>query len=100
MNKKPVQRNQSQAGYLMEVPILLCLVAVSLALIIPHLSTFGRKIAVSIAAFPVLFCLYYMIVIPGWRGGERASLGPVMRWVIFALAALGIVTVVVMIDLG
>ncbi|MCM0082192.1 hypothetical protein L4X63_11375 [Geomonas sp. Red32] len=98
MKKESPHKDWTQAGYLLEVPILLCLVGVSLALVVPHLSSTGRKIAVTMASVPVLFALYYMIVVPGWMGGNKVPAGPVTRWAIFALAAAAVAAAVVMID--
>ena len=88
-----------QRGYLMEIPILLAAVALGVALLFPALSPIGRKILLVAAVFPVLFCLYYMIVIPGWRP-HPSRLSQTTRMVLFIGAAIAIVAGVVMFVLG
>ena len=95
-----ISPHQRQGGYLFEIPLLLVLVLIVVAILVPHLSVIGRKILISIAAVPVLFALFYMIVIPGWMPGNRFRLGPILRWMVFLLASILIVSVVVMMDLG
>ena len=86
---------QRQQGYLMEIPILLAAVALGVALLFPALSPIGRKVLMAVAAFPVLFCLYYMIVIPGWQP-HPSRLSQTTRMVLFIGAAIAIVAGVVM----
>jgi hypothetical protein len=84
----------------MEIPLLVIVAIVVVAILIPHLSSLGRKILISIAAVPILFALYYMIVIPGWMPGDKTRLRPPWNWLVFLLVAALIVVVVVMIVLG
>jgi len=90
---------QRQGGYLLEIPILLLLIIVVVVILISHLSPFGQKILISIAAVPILFALFYMIVIPGWMPSDSTRLRPPWNWLVFLLVATLIVTVVVMFDL-
>lgn len=84
----------------MEIPLLFLMMIVVVAIIIPYLSSLGRKILISIAAVPILFAIYYMIVSPGWMPGDRTRLRPPWNWLVFLLVAALVVVVVVMIVLG
>lgn len=87
-----------QLGYLMEIPILLAVVVLGVVFLLPMLPPVGRKVLMVVAAFPVLLCLYYMIVIPGWRPNP-SRLSQTTRMVLFIGAAIAIVASVVMIVL-
>lgn len=54
-----------QRGYLYEIPVVLLALFLALALSLPRLSVFGRKILLSVAIVPILYCLFYVIVHPG-----------------------------------
>ena len=84
-----------QRGYLMEIPLILAVVVMGVFILLPMLPPLGRKVLMVVAAFPVLFCLYYMIVIPGWRPNP-SRLGPKVRIVIFAGVVVGVVAGVLM----
>ena len=88
-----------QYGYMLEIPMLLVVVALGVAFLLPHLSSVGRKILVGIAALPVLFCLYYMIVIPGWQPDTSGRLKPPWNLLVFlqlaAMIVFGVVIFVV-----
>lgn len=86
---------QFQRGYLLEIPILFMVVIVVLSIILPNLPPLGQKIAIAIAAVPILFALFYMIVIPGWMPGDKGRLRPPWNWVVFLPVAAAIITVVV-----
>lgn len=92
----PPQSYRHQVGYLLEIPILLVVVALGMSFLLPHLSPVVRKIAISIAALPVLFCLFYMIVTPGWQPDTRGRLKPPWNLLVFLLVAAMIVAFVVM----
>jgi hypothetical protein len=70
------------------------------AFLFPRLSTLGRKTLVALAALPVLFCLYYMIVIPGWQPSSRGRLKPPWSVLAFLILAAIIVVGVVTFVLG
>ena len=90
---------RSQYGYLLEIPILLVAVGLVVATLFPRLPPLGQKMLVSVAALPVLYSLYYMIIAPGWMpGNERVK--PMLRFLAFLLLALMIVTAVAMFVLG
>ncbi len=81
--------DHSQAGYLLEVPLLFFLVVLTSALVIPRLPKLAGQGALVAAALIVLGCLYYMIVVPGWRP-RPSPLSPRWRLVIFLLVAFAI----------
>jgi hypothetical protein len=74
---------QLQRGYLLEIPLMLLVVVIALAVVMPRLSLIGQKIAIVIAAIPVLFCLFYMIVAPGWVPGTPRRAGLILRLTLF-----------------
>jgi hypothetical protein len=99
MNNFSSHHRKGQGGYLLEIPLLLFIILIVVVVLIPYLSIGGRKILISIAAVPVLFALYYMIVIPGWTPYRRNRLGPTGRKVVFLLTAILIIGFVVLINL-
>ena len=64
----------SQAGYLVEIPIIVMAVGVALAVLLPVLPKTAGKVLVAAAAVVIIFGLYYMIVIPGWRPADTLRL--------------------------
>ena len=92
--------HRRQAGYLLEVPVLLVLIIVGATFLLPQLSPAGRKILVALAALPVLICLFYMIVTPGWQPNSRGRLKPPWSVLAFLLLAAVIVAGVVTFVLG
>ncbi len=89
-----------QRGYLLEIPILLVVSVVILSVILPNLPPLGQKILIGIVAVPVLFFLYYMIVVPGWMPGDKARLRPPWNMVLFLIVAAAVVGVVVAFAVG
>lgn len=81
-------------GYLLEVPLILAATVIVVAIVLPMLPPFGQKILLGLAALPVLFALFYMIVIPGWQPDSGGRLRAPWRWVVFLLLA-GLVLAVV-----
>jgi hypothetical protein len=77
---------RSQSGYLMEVPLIMAVVGVLLAVALPHLSIALRKGLLVLGTLVWLGGLYYMIVIPGWQPGRR-SYGRAWRLGLFLLIA-------------
>lgn len=86
-----------QRGYLLEIPILLMVVGVVLSILIPNLPPLGQKIVFGIGAVPILFALFYMIVIPGWTPNYSGRLKWPWNWLVFLLVAIPICTIVVLI---
>lgn len=88
-----------QHGYLLEIPILLFVVGVAVAILFPNLSLAGQKVLIGVAALPVLYALYYMIVAPGWLA-RNGRLEPTLRVLAFLLLTVMIVSGVAMIVLS
>lgn len=84
---KPRSR-RFQEGYLLEIPLLLAFVLVLVLIIIPHLPKWGMKLLLVLAAGPVLFCLHYMIVTPGWQPEARPIPPPWNKILFIAVAVL------------
>lgn len=81
-----------QAGYLLEVPIIVMAVGVGLAVLVPNLPPLGQKVAVILGALILSACAYYMIVIPGWQPGAtrlRAPWNMIVFVVVAAILAFG-----------
>lgn len=57
---------------MLEVPLLLAVTGIALAVLLPRLPPVGQKVAVAVCLFPVLMGFYYLLVIPGWTL-ERGS---------------------------
>jgi hypothetical protein len=76
-------RRRFQRGYLREIPIVLLILLVALSLAIPRLPSIGRKIAIAAAVVPILGCLFYMIITPGWRPGDEARRRSAWRLTLF-----------------
>jgi hypothetical protein len=86
-----------QRGYLLEIPLLFAVVVVVLSILLPQLPPLGQKIAIGIAALPILFALFYMIVIPGWTPDSGGRLKWPWNWLVFLIVAIPIVFIVGMI---
>ena len=76
---------RSQAGYQLEVLIIVAVVGVALAIGLPNLPPLGQKIAAVAGAIVFIAGFYYDIVAPGWRPGAR--LAPPLSWIVFGLVA-------------
>jgi hypothetical protein len=82
-----------QRGYLYEIPMILLAVSLALALALPRLSVVGRKMALGVAAGPLLYGLFYLIVRPGWTVGVQR--GPVYgRLALFLACAISVIVLV------
>jgi hypothetical protein len=69
---------QSQRGYLVEIPILLAIVLVVLAVLVPRLPPVGQKATIGAGAVAILCLLFYMVIVPGWMPGKSA--GRALAW--------------------
>jgi hypothetical protein len=89
MTPSPVGRCR-QRGYLQEVPIVLAIVGVLLAVVVPQAPLWVGKVMVVVGALVATGCFYYMLLAPGWRPGKQLS--KPMSWLGFVAisgAALG-----------
>jgi hypothetical protein len=82
-NEPPIRSPQFQRGYLIEIPIMLIILVVVLAVLMPRLPLNGQKALIGVAAVPILFFLLYMIVAPGWM--PRGTSGRAVRLLRVAL---------------
>jgi hypothetical protein len=89
-----------QRGYLIEIPILLVIVFMVVAIVLPLLSPLGKRIMLGLAALPVLFFLYYMIVTPGWMPSDRKRLRRPWSLIVFLIVAAAIIAGVVAVILS
>jgi len=80
-----------QRGYLLEIPIILFVLVIALSLLMPRLSLVGQKIVIATAVIPIVFCLFYMIVAPGWVPGTHRRGLSVWRLALFLGCAAAIV---------
>ena len=71
-----MHRRSDQFGYLLEVPLFIIAVIVASAVLLPVLSTVGKKVLAVSGAVVIIGCLYYLIVIPGWQPSTTSRL----RW--------------------
>jgi hypothetical protein len=72
--------------------LILFVLVIALSLVMPRLPILGQKIAIVIAAIPIVFCLFYMIVVPGWVPGTQRRAGLILRMTLFLGCAAAIVT--------
>lgn len=83
----------SQAGYLLEVPLLLMATAIILALLWPLISGMARPLALSLGILIYAAGLYYMILTPGWQpegsGGRQPPWRRILLFGMVILSALG-----------
>ena len=88
-NRRSLRR--FQRGYLLEIPILLFILVLVLSILIPRLSFNGQKVLLGLAAVPILFCLFYIIVAPGWVPQTSGRVGRGFRVALFLGCAAAIV---------
>ncbi|MBP9219665.1 MAG: hypothetical protein KBF29_12585 [Sterolibacterium sp.] len=88
-----------QYGYLLEIPIMLMVGGAVVATLFFHLPPVGQKVLVCGMALPLLCCLYYVIVAPGWMA-DKAHLKPTLRLLAFLLLTAMIGTGVSIFILG
>jgi hypothetical protein len=82
---------QFQRGYLLEIPIVLFIFVVVLSVLMPRLPLNGQKVLIAISAVPIVLCLFYMIVAPGWVPGTSGRGHRAWRLALFLGCAAAIV---------
>ena len=82
---------QSQRGYLLEIPVMLFILVLALAILAPRLPLIGQKVLIGVAVVPIVFCLFYMIVAPGWVAGKSGRVRRAWRMALFLGVAGAIV---------
>jgi len=81
-----------QLGYLLEIPIILFILVIVLSLVIPRLPPLGKRIVIVITAIPIMLCLFYMIIVPGWAPGSHRRGISAWRVALFLGCAAAVVT--------
>jgi hypothetical protein len=89
------RRGRRQSGYLMEIPLLVAAVGVSLMIVLPMVSAIAGKALVIVAALIGIGGLYYMFVVPGWLPGQEPYSRSLWGKVAFVAAAVAIVAAAV-----
>lgn len=84
-----MRHKNRQSGYLLEIPLLMMVVGIVLAIILPLMPVMIRKIFLVIGAVVWIFGIYYMIVIPGWQPSDHSRLRYPLNLIVFiGIAAL------------
>jgi 4-hydroxybenzoate polyprenyltransferase len=80
----------SQSGYLLEIPIILFITAVLLAVLLPNLPDLAGKVVIVVVALIWIAGLYYMIIIPGWQPGRGnpSRVGQFFKLILFIALAI------------
>ncbi len=89
-----------QAGYLMEIPLIMVLVGVALAILVPVLPGVPGKIAMAVGGLVWIVGSFYLWVIPGWLPGDSHRTNRNLRlagWLVIALT-ITVVVVTLMTD--
>lgn len=87
-----------EGGYLLEVPLIVMVVTVLLAVLLPKLPLWGAKILAGVGALLLTACFYYMIVTPGWQPGSRPLPFPwnILAFLCTAAVILGAATLFIL----
>ena len=80
-----------QRGYLLEIPVMLIILLLALAILAPRLPLIGQKVLIGVAVVPIVFGLFYMIVAPGWVPGNSGRVRRAFRMAQFLGLAAAIV---------
>ena len=79
----------NQLGYAMEVPLVMAVVGVAVAMVLPMLPGWLGKLVLVIGALVWIRGLHHMLLTPGWLPGAAPGLGRIVRLAYFlVLAAL------------
>jgi hypothetical protein len=70
---------------------MLLILVVGLSILVPRLPLVGQKVMIGVAVLPIVFCLFYMIVAPGWVPGRSGRARRAWRVVVFLGLAAAIV---------
>ena len=84
-----------QAGYLMEIPLIMALVGVALTILVPVLPGVPGKIAMVAGGLVWIVGSFYLLVIPGWLPGDSHRMNRNLRIAGWLAIALTITVVVV-----
>ncbi len=76
-----------QAGYMIEIPILIAVVLLLLSWILPKLPLEFAKALAVLGALIVIAGAYYMLIVPGWQPAPSSRLRAPWNWLVFVLTA-------------
>lgn len=79
-----------QRGYLLEIPLILIVTGILLAILIPILPKVATQLLVIIGTIIFISGFYYIIVIPGWQP-SASQLGRIGKLTIFVIISLLII---------
>lgn len=79
-----------QRGYLLEIPLIIMITGILLAILMPILPKIATKILAVIGAIIFIAGFYYIIVIPGWQP-NASQLGRIGKLIIFSIISLLII---------
>jgi hypothetical protein len=79
--------DNKQAGYLLEIPLMMVAVGMLLAIFLPILPNIIGKIVFVIGVLVWIAGLYYMIVIPGWQPDTNTRLRHPWNSIVFTIIA-------------
>lgn len=71
--------------------MILFLLVIVVAMVMPRLPLSGQKALIGIAVVPIVFCLFYMIVAPGWVPESSGRAPRALRMALFVAIAAAIV---------
>jgi hypothetical protein len=83
-------------GSLQEVPIAAAIVFVIVGALMGHVGVNGKKLLVAVDGIAMLAASFYFILAPGWRPGSAAPARVMLRWMLFGLLAVLVVSGVVL----
>lgn len=83
LKSKNIFDKTRQAGYLLEVPLLMMAVGILLAIFLPLLPKIIAKILLLIGVLIWIFGSYYMLIIPGWQPDTSSRLHFPWNWLAF-----------------
>jgi hypothetical protein len=87
-----------QRGYLYEIPAILLLLLLALALIVPRLPAVARRVVLGLAIIPILCCLFYILARPAWTnaaGDPGRRYGRLGWFLACAVAVLAVVAALI-----
>jgi hypothetical protein len=79
-----------QRGYLYEIPAILLVLLLVLALTLPGLSAAGRRMVLGLTTVPILYCCVYVGTRPGWTssGADAGRRRRRFGWFLAGAAAI------------
>ena len=78
---------RSQSGYMLEIPPLMLVVGVVLAVALPRVPLVLSKVLMAAGTLAWIGGLYYMILAPGWMPGNQPPMRRMWKWILFLVLA-------------